>query len=194
MIYNFFADKSDKIEILNFIFNETDFQLFDLASDYGQQISKYENIDTITSKFSLKEESLITFQLWSPRFKANPIFRKIELNPKRCNGHTFRYATEGWGLIQLYFGGLKQSNLNGELQTRLHKSHIGHFNQKGALTRENGNLGYGKANMWNWKEIEKTSRQLKYHINNRLAVKTLGSFGVLREAEILERSGVIFSQ
>lgn len=194
MTYNFFADEADKIEILNFIFNETDLQIFDLGSDYGQKINRYENIDTITSKFNLTEEISITFELWSPRFKAAPNFRRVELNPKYCKGHTFRYATEGWGMIQLYFGGLKQTRFDGLLQTRLYKSHIGHFNQNGASKWEGINIDNGKVNQWDWKEIEKTSSQLKYHLHNKLAVKKLGSFGILKGAENLEKVGVTFTQ
>ena len=48
------------------------------------------------------------FQLWSPDFNGGIVFEKIQLDPKRCNGHAFRFATQGWGLIQLYFGGLNK--------------------------------------------------------------------------------------
>lgn len=196
MTYDFFADSSDKIEILNFIFNETDLQIFDLASVYEQEIARYRIIDDITSKFDLRKggSPKITFQLWSPRFKAAPNFRKVILDPKFCNGHTYRFATEGWGLIQLYFGGVIEINYGGELQTRLHKSHLGHFNHQGALAREDFNLEYGKVDQWDWMEIKKTSSQLKNYLHNKLAVKKKGTFGILKGAETLERSGVILAQ
>ena len=97
-------------------------------------------------------------------------------------------------MIQLYFGGVIETNFGGELQTRLHKSHLGHFNHQGALAREDFNLEYGKVNQWDWTEIQKTSRQLKYYLHNKLAVKKIGTFGILKGAEILERSGVILAQ
>ncbi|MBK8390639.1 MAG: hypothetical protein IPL23_15725 [Saprospiraceae bacterium] len=41
MNYDFFADKADKLEILEFIFKETDLYLYDLGSPYGQEIFQY---------------------------------------------------------------------------------------------------------------------------------------------------------
>jgi hypothetical protein len=184
MTYDFFADKADKIEILDFIFKDTDLQLYDLGSEYGQEICHYKNISEILSKFDLDYGGKFanTFQLWTPRHKGIPIFRKVNLDPKRCNGHTFRFATEGWGLIQLYFGGLKNNELS--------QSHIGHFNEKGALQCEDTNKVNGLVSSWDWTEIQKTSRKLKYQIHEKLATKKMSSFGVLSGAYKLEQQGV----
>lgn len=130
MTYDFFADESDKIEILKFIFAETDLQIFDLSSECGQKINKYNSLEEITNKFDLinGDQFACTFHLWSSLFDGEVIFNRIDLNPKSCKGHTFRYNTNGWGLILLYFGGLR-NNL-------LRNSHIGHFNKAGAFARE----------------------------------------------------------
>jgi hypothetical protein len=186
MTYDFFADKADKLKILDYIFNETDLQVYDLGSPYGQEICEYKSIEEISSKFDLDngDKFAVTFQLWSPRHKGKPLFRKIDLDPKRCNGHTFRYSTDGWGLIQLYFGGLKNNELN--------QSHFGHFNESGALKNESSTALNGKVNDWDWSEIQATSRKLKYQIHNKLATRKIGSFGVLAGADILEKQGIIF--
>ncbi len=186
MNYNFFADKNDKLQILDFIFNETDLKIYDLGSPFGQEICEYKNVEEIESKFDLenRDKFAITFQLWSPRHKGKPLFRRVELDPKRCNGHAFRYATDGWGLIQLYLDGIK----NGVL----HQSHIGHFSEKGALNWENVNSVNGRVADWDWSEIQKTSRKLKYQIHNKLAVEKLGSLGVLEGADMLKKSGIKF--
>ncbi|MBK8344680.1 MAG: hypothetical protein IPL12_16140 [Bacteroidetes bacterium] len=102
---------------------------------------------------------------------GNLFLGKSNLDPKRCNGHTYRYSTDGWGLIQLYFGGIR----NGEL----HQSHIGHFNEKGALKWEGTNKTNGLVNLWDWTEIQVTSRKLKYYIHNKLAARKIDSIGVL---------------
>ncbi|MFZ1632245.1 MAG: hypothetical protein WAT43_00120 [Chitinophagales bacterium] len=186
MNYNFYANKEDKLEIFEFIFKETDLHIYDLSSAHEQQICQYKTVEEISSKFDLvnggKYET--TFQLWSPRHKGKPIFRKINLDPKRCNGHTYRYTTDGWGLIQLYFGGIR----NGEL----YQSHIGHFNEKGALKWEGTNKTNGLVNLWDWTEIQVTSRKLKYYIHNKLAARKIGSFGVLPGADKLEQQGIKF--
>ncbi|MNK52713.1 hypothetical protein D3C87_716550 [compost metagenome] len=186
MNYNFFADKTDKLEILEFIFKETDLYVYDLGSSYGQEICQYKTVDEISSKFDLDngDKFAVTFQLWAPRHKGKPIFRKVDLDPKHCKGHTFRYSTEGWGLIQLYFGGIKNNELS--------QSHIGHFNEKGALKWEETNKVNGLVSLWDWTEILATSRKLKYQIHNKLTTRKIGSFGVLTGADKLEKQGIFF--
>ncbi|MFM2386673.1 MAG: hypothetical protein RL660_1430 [Bacteroidota bacterium] len=186
MHYNFFADKADKLQVLEFIFKETDLQVYDAASPYGQDICEYKTVDEISKKFDLDngDKFANTFQLWAPRHQGKPIFRKVDLDPKRCNGHTFRYSTDGWGLIQLYFGGLKNGELN--------QSHIGHFSEKGALGCEGANTANGLSSFWDWTEIQVTSRRLKYQIHNKLAIRKIGSLGVLAGADKLEKQGIKF--
>ncbi len=184
MTYDFFANKTDKINLLDFIFKETDLKVFDLASPFEQEISEYKSTDEILSKFDLENggQSSATFQLWAKRFGGDILFRKVDLNPKYCEGHTFRYSTDGWGLIQLYFGEQKDNVL--------FHSHIGHFNEKGALKWEETNHFNGKVDKWNWKEIEQASRKLKNQIYNKLVIKKIGSYGVLPGADKLSDDGI----
>jgi hypothetical protein len=184
MTYNFFANKSDKINLLDFIFKDTDLKVFDLASPYGQEISEYKSTGEILSKFDLEngEQSSLKFQLWTRRFRGDILFRKVTLNPKHCDGHTFRYSTDGWGLIQLYFGRQKDNVL--------FHSHIGHFNEKGALKWEGTNHFNGKVDIWDWKEVEQTSRRLKNQIHNKIAIRKIGSYGVLPGADKLIVNGI----
>ncbi|WP_147277164.1 hypothetical protein [Runella aurantiaca] len=184
MTYDFFANKTDILEILDFLFNETDLQVYDLGSPFGKEICEYKTFKEISSKFDFGIDQFgTTFQLWTPRHGGKPVFRRIVLDPKRCDGHTFRYATEGWGLIQLYFGGLKNEILK--------RSHIGHFNESRALKNESSTTVYGKVSDWDWQEIQRTSRKLKYQLQNKMAIRKIGSFGVLPGADKLENQGII---
>jgi hypothetical protein len=184
MNYDFFANKGDKISVLDFIFNTTELQVFDHYSPYGQEVSQYKSTAEIISRFELEKgrQSAVAFNLWAPEFGGKARFQRVELNPKYCNGHTYRYATEGWGLIQLYLGGLEENIL--------FHSHIGHFNEAGSLKNEDINKENGKVNLWDWKAIEQTSRKLKYQIHNKMTVRKIGSYGVLQGAENLSKSGV----
>jgi hypothetical protein len=185
MTYEFFANKDDKLQVLQYIFMDTDLQIYDAYSSYGQEIVNYRNMEEIISKFDLiyGGQNAVTFQLWTPRFKGQPIFRKIDIDPKRCNGHNFRFSTNGWGLIQLYFGGL--------IDNQLHRSHIGHFNEAGALKKESIGKFNGSVGSWDWKEIQSTSQQLKYKIHNKLATRKIGSQGILTGADKLTKEGIL---
>jgi len=185
MSYDFFAAEEDKLILLNYIFSETDLQIFDLASEYGATVKEYKSVGEITSCFDMKDENLrdVYFLLWSPRFKGKVEFRKIDLDPRRCKGHTFRYNTGGWGLIQLYLHGINAG--------RLKASHIGHFNRAGAAKWAEVNKAKGDVDLWDWSAIQKTSSHLKYLIHKKLSVKTIGSSGVMAGAERLEKNGLI---
>lgn len=184
MKYDFYADQTDKLTVLDFIFNETDLQVFDLSSPYGQNISQYKNSKEVTAKFDLinGNKSPVTFQLWTLRHKGGPVFRKIDLDPNRCNGHTFRYSTDGWGMIQLYFGGLNNNILS--------LSHIGHFSEKDAAKWEGTNKFNGNIKDWDWKEVQATSKKLKQYIHNYLTGEKLGSTDVLLGASKLHEQGI----
>jgi hypothetical protein len=184
MTYDFYADQTDKLSVLDFIFSQTDLQVFDLASPYGQEICQYKSSEEISAKFDLVNGNkfAITFQLWTPRHKGEPVFRKVDIDPKRFNGHAFRYSTDGWGMIQLYFGGIKNNILS--------QSHIGHFNEKGAAKWEGINKINGSVNDWNWKEVQVTSRKLKQYIHGKLAEKRLGSIDILAGANKLQEEGI----
>jgi hypothetical protein len=184
MNYDFFANRGDKINVFDLIFTAMELQVFDHYSPYGQEINQYKSTAEIISHFELEKgrQSAVTLNLWSPGFGGKVRFKWVELDPKYCDGNTYSYATEGWGLIQLYLGGLEENIL--------FPSHIGHFNETGARKNEDVNKENGKVNLWNWQVIEQTSRKLKYQIHNKMAVRKIGSSGVLSGAEVLSKSGV----
>lgn len=186
MNYNFLATGPDKMRVLNHLFENTDLQVFDIYSEYGQEICQYRSATEIAAKFDLENggQSVATFQMWSPRFGGEVIFSRIELKPRYCNGHTFRYSTKGWGLIQLYLGGCQNNTL--------FYSHVGHFNEKGALGWENVNEEKGKVSRWNWKEISAASRSLKYQIH-KMSVGKIRSISVLPGADELRKRGIGFN-
>ena len=72
MTYDFFADKADKLEILDFIFKDTDLHVYDSYSPYGQGICQYKTVNEISSKFDLDngDKFAAAFQLWTPRHKG----------------------------------------------------------------------------------------------------------------------------
>jgi hypothetical protein len=70
MTYDFFANKEDKIDVLEFIFKETDLRVYDLSSHYGQEICEYKTVEEILAKHapsiricSLKEQNRAPFDV-----------------------------------------------------------------------------------------------------------------------------------
>jgi hypothetical protein len=179
MNYDFYADKNDAADVLNFIFSETDLILYQLDSVFGKEINHYKSTDQVMSAFNFTswKEPSPSFQLWSPRFEGDLVIRKVDLDPKYCKGHTFRYSTEGWGLIQLYFG--VQSN------DKIQFSHLGHQSEKRALAWEDTCKNLGPVQKWNWTEVESAARKIKNHIHGKLAVRKEKGYGILKGADSL---------
>ena len=84
MNYDFFANKQDKIEVLDFIFNATELQVFDLGSPYGKEINQYKSTTEIISHLELEKgrQSAVALNLWAPDFGGKILFRRVELNTK----------------------------------------------------------------------------------------------------------------
>lgn len=78
LTYDFFANETDKIEVLNFIFRETDLQIFASGSTYGQKINEYRTTGEIVSQIDLHngDKFAVTFQLWTPRLKGDLVLKK----------------------------------------------------------------------------------------------------------------------
>jgi hypothetical protein len=186
MTYDFFATKTDKIQILDFILNDTDLEIFDSYSEYGKEVVRYKRLSELIEKFDLDQvDKFAMFTCWSPRFGGKLLFTKIDLNPLYTQGHAYRYRTDGWGSLQLRFGGLKANILTA--------SHIGHFSEKGVQNWEDTVTEKGKVIGWNWIELQKTSRKLKYQIHQKMSVRKIGSRGVLSAADELSKTGIKFS-
>lgn len=57
MNYDFFANKDDKIEVLEFILTKTDLRIFDLYSELECEIKEYKKIEDFKPKFELQNNT-----------------------------------------------------------------------------------------------------------------------------------------
>ena len=89
--------------------------------------------------------------LWAPRLGPEPRdrLRKDELG--------------GWGVIYVFFGGVHARTIT--------ESWLTHNSEKRAHKWEDAYLRrFGPVSAWDWAELERVSRKLRYHISRRLAV------------------------
>ena len=176
MYYDFYSAPEDTKNIFDFIFTELKLEAYLSYSNPGQEMKSYNSTDEIFADFSFTNtiDNSVNFQLWTPRFEGDLVINKINLDPRRCKGHTFRYKTEGWGLIQFYCGVLKDNELA--------FSHLGHQSIKRATLWQDTYQNFGSVEKWNWKEVETTGRKLKYFIQKKLGVTRIGTYDTLKNA------------
>lgn len=174
---DFFGTVEDKKLLLDFIFSETNYLVFDHYSEFGEELQQYFSTAEILEKFDLENGSQyhVMLGLWNPSDKTKNIIRKVILDPKYCKGHSFRYTSSGWGIQRLYFGGIENGFLNA--------SQCMGFNEKGALAKDFLNPACEKeAHQLDWKLIRSDQRILKNYIEKKLGVEKHKRGIVLRNA------------
>lgn len=99
--------------------------------------------------------------------------RRYELNPGALGDATFRFACEGWGLIQLFL----RTPRDGQLPV----SHTNHNSAARARAWAPTYPELGDPDLWDWRQVARASRRLNRHIQG-LAVAKDGSRPVLPAA------------
>lgn len=171
---NFYATKEDRANILEFIFSESGWQLYDSYSECGEEIQKYTSIEQVESKIAITP----LFVIYSPEFEGQLEMTKIELNPKYCKEHTYRYRTDGWGLIHIDFGLIRNN--------RLDDSRISHNSEKRANTWFPTYPELRSPDLWNWKAIEKASRRIENRIK-KISVEKYSLGFVMPNAKTIDK-------
>lgn len=125
---DFYATPKDHECLLAWLFADAACDVYELASSYEQPLKRFESPAEVLRQFERRHstgepwhrEDLQLYVLGSgPPFSA----RRIGLDPNACDGATFRYTAEGWGLVQLYLSAphgdcLENSHTNHNSKTR----------------------------------------------------------------------------
>jgi hypothetical protein len=164
---DFYAVKEDLEELIEFLFSETDIVIFELSSQFECEARRFQSLSELEKVFRLGEYRAGYLQLWSPSVMKQPVIRRV--NVTQVPGHSYRYAVEGAGLIQLYVNGIKDGVI--------HHTHYGHWNEAGARERS-----MHPADSCDWVALRKLSGRIQRHIRGKLASAKLFARPILRNA------------
>ena len=185
---NFYATTDDHTVLLTWLFNEGTCEIYELSSALEQPLRRFSSPKEVLTLFDERYPTgnkvrSIHLQLYV--LGAGPQFvpRRVSLDPKACGGATFRYAAEGWGLVQLYLGTVWQ----GELQI----SRTNHNSQKRAEAWALVNEQESGVSEWDFKRITSFSSRLNRQIRKMSSGK-ISSCPVLPGALTLWESGMNF--
>lgn len=176
---DFFATRADHEAVVRFLFASTDIRVFESYSEYDRELREFRSFEGLAAAYDVGADPYghgfaVLLQLWSPSVEPGPQIERIKLDPRRCEGHTFRYNIEGWGLIQLYLGGTHGRTIT--------SSHYGHNSE--ARARK-----WGHSEGVDWAALKSLSNKIQYHIRGRLALARVPGRPVLAEAYGYARSG-----
>ncbi|MBA4149612.1 MAG: hypothetical protein H0X66_15990 [Verrucomicrobia bacterium] len=175
----FYALKDDIRGLFHFIFEETDFRVFESYSAYDAELREFRSYDELSDAFALGLDAhghghAVLLRLWSSTVTQEVEFERISL---KVPGHSFRYRISGIGLVQLYLGG--------EHAGIITDSHYGHWNEAGARQRSGGNV-----DSVNWDVLSQVSGRLQRHLRNRMAVAKVRGRPILPAAFAALQRGV----
>ena len=140
-------------EIVSSIFEEPAIAYEDY-SEYDSELKEFDSKETVLKKIESAKENgafSVNFSIYYPA--ANGYFHKEKksLNPEKCNGATYRYAANGWGLIHL------QIDLREKEKSEVR---IAVNTLKRAVAWEPTYPELKAARLWDWKLVEKQARRL----------------------------------
>jgi len=173
---DFYAVGRDFDPVLDFVFNRTGCRVFESYSECDNEIREFKSAADLSRAYRIGEcehsSQSVLLQLVPPGADSLFHIKHIKLQPK--TGYKYRYAIEGWGLIQLYLGGLSPLGV-------VH-SHTNHNSEKRADAWQDTISYLGSAGTWDWKQVTRISSALNRYIRTKLAVSVKFGRPVLPEA------------
>jgi hypothetical protein len=182
---DFYATPDDQEALLAWLFAENTCHVYEAYSEFERPLRRFETPGEVLGEFNRRHPngtkwSLVFLQLYvlgaSPPFKT----RRIELDPKKCGGATFRHATDGWGLVQL--------QLHDSDGLKLDASHTNHSSRRRAEAWAPTFPDHTDIDSWDFERITSFSSRLNRRIRN-FSVAKVGSRSVLPGALKLWDSG-----
>ena len=173
---DFYAAGSDFEPVLDFVFHRSGCRVFESYSEFDAEIREFKSTNDLSQAYRISEcigsSHSGYLQLVPPGADALYHIRRIVLKPS--TGHEYRYSIEGWGLIQLYLGGLSSSGFV--------LSHTNHNSEKRAHLWSHTYPEIKSPATWDWKQVVRTSSALNRYIRTKLAVSSQSGRPVLPEA------------
>lgn len=175
---DFYSTKNDQLELLDFIFSELNFRVFQSYSDFDKEIEEYKTSEGIDEKYNIGNDKHgnghhCLLQLWSPTVMEKLEIKKIDLDME--TGYKFRYTIEGFALVQLYLGGIHDDFIS--------LSHIGSNSETRARN-------WGHISGVNWENHKKEIAKLSNYIKRNSKMKA-GSRIVMKEAITYAKDGFV---
>ena len=175
---DFFALGEDRRQVLDYVFADGACRVFELYSPFDAELAEFKAVADVEARYAIRDWTVpdsqgLLLQLLPHDAAGELVIDRVELNPRKCNGATFRYSCKGWGLVQLYLESVHRGVLR--------PSHTNHNSPKRAKAWSSTYPELGAPEAWNWDEVVAFSRRLNRQID-KLAVARIGSRRVLPKA------------
>ncbi|WP_330179721.1 hypothetical protein OHB26_25180 [Nocardia sp. NBC_01503] len=167
---DFYAVDEDWSDVLEVVFELGLFRVFESYSEPGHELREFSAAVEIPD--NLLGRHLMLFVAGAG---PEPFARRIDFASDVVSDNPFRYTCEGWGLIQLHYGGPWGDH-------ELRWTHTNHNTAKRAAVWSATLPRLGEPAAWDWAAIAKASSRLN-RVIQRKAVGKIGSHPVLPYAQ-----------
>lgn len=177
---DFYALAADCRAVLDFIFEQDGWVLHELASRPNHKVRIFRSTAGVLEAHKVGTVATY-FHLHAPEMGGRVIHRRIKFNPGAVKGATHRFDSEGWGLIQLYFGARRKDG-------SLTPSHTNHNSETRAQTWSKTYVDDPSPDEWDWAGVKRVSGQLIRFIRKTSLDKS-GSRPILPAAHTAHEAG-----
>jgi hypothetical protein len=151
---NALITKESLFELVEFIFESGGVTVFQAYSHFDEALREFKVASELICDMEAEMENsqkLLFYTLHYSDAMGSVSKRKIYLNPRSADGHTWRWKVEGWGLIDLQAGSKQIPKIDCRIAVN---------SQKRAERWAEGILELGDPNGWDWKIVEKYAGRL----------------------------------
>lgn len=183
---DFYANGSDIIDVIDYMFELAPMKLFEAYSLKDQEIREFKSSKDILESSHIEDNhGGIFVRGWWETVTSKPYVERFALNPTVGK---FRESLEGVGTFQILQGRPHLLAANA-----LNLSRFTHWNEKGAFQR--ANFSDTDIAEVNWVEYRSLSNKLLRHIKNQMCKAKLFKRPILKGAYLdLASGGNLFGQ
>ncbi len=145
---------SDVGPLLSAVFIDEHVDVYTAYSNFGKRIRKFSDVAALrhyADETLGVENGFLYLALRYPDSGPRVQVKKIALDPKKCDGHRFRYCVEGWGLIYIQCDAQRPPLLTCRISANTRKR---------ALAWRSTYEELGNPDEWNWTAVERHTRRL----------------------------------
>ena|SRR5690554_2069014 len=154
-------DKNQLFELMEFVLSDSKNELFESYSEMEKEIVRINNYSEFKDYFehsTSEKKKQLGFGIYNPKSKGKFSIKKLKLDPKYCNGKTYRNRIDGWGIIYIHLNLLNTEN---EIECRISVN-----SKKRAENWKNTNPEFGNPDLWEWNIIESYARIIINRLKN----------------------------
>ena len=152
-------------ELVEISFSNGVIRFYEAYSAPDKEILEIKSLTEFKKYYNQKSEVYKSFQfgLYYPESKGKFTIDRFDLDPKYCNGSTFKYKTSGWGVIYI--------QLSIEHPESMIECRIAVNSEKRAKGWKDIYPQMGLPELWDWKIVNSKARKLIYNMKKLAAVE-----------------------